>query len=284
MKTILSRWDIKKVASSRAKREGSSAPIKEELDIYKKYLKLAIKGKNPRVLVLGATPELRDMAIGLGCETLAIDISFNVIESMYETMKFRDDDKNLMMRCDWLKMVQFLPEHCFDAVLADASLNNIPVKLHPELLKNINKLLKPDGYFITRNFIYLPEKPQENFSYFQKQYNQKKTTWLMFWFALGYYTKWKKKIYNEKTKEWSVKKMFDLFNPALEKGEIKLRKEDVWKIRNIEKHGGKIIHITFFKKEFENMLKKYFAIKAIVEAPRWTYTEFMPIYVLKIKK
>ena len=106
----------------------------------------------------------------------------------------------------------------------------------------------------------------------------------MFWFALGYYTKWKKKIYNEKTKEWSVKKMFDLFNPALEKGEIKLRKEDVWKIHNIEKHGGKIIHITFFKKEFENMLKKYFAIKAIVEAPRWTYTEFMPIYILKIKK
>lgn len=280
-----SPWDKKEIAASRAKRQGSSAPTKEELAVYKKHLKQAIQTKkNAKALILGATPELRDLCLEAGCETIAIDISQKVITAMNKVMKHKDSPKNLIKQSDWLKMPDILPKNHFDIALADASLNNLTPKNQVKLLKILTQLLKPNAYFITRNLIYLPNKPKQNISYFQKQYNQNKTTWLMFCFALAYYTNWQPKAYNPKTKKQPVAKLLHLLKSALKKQELKLGKEDNWKIKNIIDHAHKIIHYTLPKKDFEKMLKKYFHIKKIAQTKCWAYSEFVPIYVLKKKK
>ncbi|PIR93467.1 hypothetical protein COT99_00590 [Candidatus Falkowbacteria bacterium CG10_big_fil_rev_8_21_14_0_10_43_10] len=54
-------WDTKKLAFSRARREGASAPRERDLKIYEKFFRQSIKNKkNPRVLILGMTPELNE--------------------------------------------------------------------------------------------------------------------------------------------------------------------------------------------------------------------------------
>lgn len=63
-----------KISGSRSKREGASAPRQNDLKIYEKFLKQAIKNKkDPKALILGATPELRDLCLKHKCETMAID-------------------------------------------------------------------------------------------------------------------------------------------------------------------------------------------------------------------
>ena len=69
-KQIKKCWG-KKAAKSRTRRKASSAPIKPELKNYRFLLRKALKNrKSPRILVLGSTPELRDLAISLGTTTI----------------------------------------------------------------------------------------------------------------------------------------------------------------------------------------------------------------------
>lgn len=55
-------------------------PSRAAIKVYKDYTRKAIKGiKNPKVLVLGSTPELRDLPHELKAEVTLIDINLEMI-------------------------------------------------------------------------------------------------------------------------------------------------------------------------------------------------------------
>ncbi len=275
------RWDTNNLARSRAKRAGSSAPTSRELRVYKKYLLRAIRGKrHPRVLVLGATPELRDLAIGKGCETLAVDMSEQVILAMESCMRYRDNPRNLIMKCDWIGMNTFLSEKYFDAVVADCSLNNVPIHLQSRVCSNVAKLLKPGGLFITRNIVDIPQLYPKDIAYFQRLYNARKISWLFFWLILGSYTSWREKVVHVARREVIIANLCKLCTVAIRNGDVQFRKEDLRKIENIQTHGKTITHFTFMRDEFEKLLAKYFRIVAREDVP---HCEPFPIYALRKK-
>ncbi|MFH0951767.1 MAG: methyltransferase domain-containing protein [Patescibacteria group bacterium] len=277
-------WANKILAKSRAQRAGSSAPTNEELKIYQRELAKALRGKkDPEVLVLGATPELRDLAISLDARTLAVDISAELLRSMRSVMATSDSLNNIEMRADWLSIGRRLPRHNYDAILADASLNNVASKQLPRLLKSLYDLLKPGGYFITRNVVYRPEITKQNLDKLQRYYNQRKTTWLMYWIEAGYYTDWQPAVYDPRTKLYNVKKILSLFTAARQRGEVRLRQADIWKFNNVARHGKGVIHVVFSKADFERLIKRYYEIVAVHETKRWHYSKFIPIYVLRSK-
>lgn len=280
-KGLSTSWGAKH-ATSRASRKESSAPTKEELAIYEQALRQAIKHKkNPRVLILGATPELRDLVLQYNCYTLAVDVSWPVLCAMHEVMKYKDHPANAVLQNDWLTARAALQDQSFDAILGDVVLNNIPAADHLPLLRDLNALLKRGGYFITRQSVYIPELRDESVAKFQRLYNKHQTYWLMVWPALGFRPDWK--AYNPTTKELSIKKLLHQIDREVKKGNLRFRQTDTKILTNIKKHGKYITSIVFPKQKLEGMMHKYFHIKSVNACPRWTYTDRLPIYVLRKK-
>ncbi|OGY46913.1 MAG: hypothetical protein A3J62_03055 [Candidatus Buchananbacteria bacterium RIFCSPHIGHO2_02_FULL_38_8] len=271
-------------AKSRAKREASSAPVGPELENYRFLLDQALRGKTaPRVLILGATPELRDLAIDLGAQTFAVDISEDMLTSMTEVMRYKDSPKNIYDKVDWLELDKFFEPENFDAILADASLNNVPPAKNEQVLRNCFFLLKPGGFFITRNYVYLPNKAKDTLSQVQQKYDQNRLNWLWLTIHVGQYTDWQSKIYNPQTKEFIYGKVLDLIFDFLKENKLRLSDEDLKRLANMKIHASKIIHISFPEEEWRDLVEKYFDIKDRVRHKNFEWTEYGPIWFLKKK-
>ena len=71
----------------------------EILVFYEKYFKEVIgKKKRAKVVVLGATPELRDIVLGGKCELVTIDLSLEQILKMSELMKNKKHPNEIIIR------------------------------------------------------------------------------------------------------------------------------------------------------------------------------------------
>ncbi len=281
VKTNKSRWDFKKISESRAKREGASAPRKGDLKVYEKFLKLAIKNKKiSRVLILGATPELRDLCLKHGCETIAVDVSWMMLVSMNEAMEYKDDGNNKSLLYDWLKLDKLFRDNSFDAVLADASLNNLKLGYHALMFKILNKLLKPKGRFITRHVVIQQDLVEKGLNFMQKAYDKKEVDWLEFY--VFFIILWHKHT-ETAPYQHSVAKMNRKLASVLNK-KVFFRKEDQWKIDNIMMHAEKIIHTELPKEKFEKIASRRFIIEDEGRGTKNREIRFMPIYCFKNKK
>ncbi len=130
-------------------------PTKGDLAAYRKFIKQAIKGKNqPRVLVLGATPELRDLLYELKCEVTIIDAAAAMVQAMTGLKKHRSAPEKVVIS-DWIDNP--LKADYFDVIVGDIILANIPRQKQPEFLRGLARMLKPGGYFISRFFV-APDK------------------------------------------------------------------------------------------------------------------------------
>jgi len=280
-KTKKSRWNTQKISTSRSKRDAASAPRLGDLKIYEKFLKQAIKNKkNPKALILGATPELRDLCLKHKCETIAVDVSWHIMVDMHEQMKYKDDLKNKAVLYDWLELDKLFKNNYFDVALADASLNNLKVKHHLPMFKVLNKILKPRGGFIARNAIFQKELVDKPISFFQKAYNQGDLDWLEFYwvFLIVYH-----KQIEIAPHEHSIDKLSKKFKVLLNKKLVKIRPADKWKMDNIIFHASKVVHTELSKNRFEQMAKKYFKISDVDYKCKNKEIQYIPIYYFKNK-
>jgi len=276
-------YKTKEIAALRAKREASSSPIPEEISIYRTWLKRAIKNKKePKVLILGATPELRDLCLGLELATFSADISWDVIDAMTKVMRTQGNEKEIIINTNWLDLDKYLKANLFDVVMGDISISNLRAEEQKRLLGIIYKLLRKNGYFISRCDIFLPNKKRKSFEEIYSDYLSRKTNWLGFIVEYCWYGPKRGEIYNAKSGFTDFKKMFSYFFCELKEKKPKLRDNDLEKFENLISHGKNVIHVVFPKEIFEKMLKKYFRIVTI-EKIKYTFSEFHPIYILKKK-
>lgn len=275
-------WGSDESATARAKRgRWSTGPNEDELAVYERFLKKAVKGiDNPRVLVLGATTELRDMAIELGCECLAVDLSPRLITLFHDHMKHKDSDKNHYMKYDWFKMMDLLLPESFDVVLADCSLNNVPAEDNELLLKITSDFLKEGGYSIQRNFMFNPDKKKRELKDFITEYNEGRNTPVGLYLEMVFYSSLYEKSFDKKKKELFWEKFADEIISCVEND---LPEKEMAYIKNIAKHAKVHSSIVFTLKEFEDMLKRHFDILDTVKLEKYVYTHGMPIYLLKKK-
>jgi formiminotetrahydrofolate cyclodeaminase len=83
------------------KRKSLGIPEPKELSQYRKLLSEHVK-PNDKVLILGATTELREIALELGCKVLAIDINIEMIYNRDKIMKIKNNVNDVIARGDWL--------------------------------------------------------------------------------------------------------------------------------------------------------------------------------------
>ena len=124
-------------------------PSEEAIEFYKEFAKDATCGlkRKPRGLVLGATPELRDLLAEMKWEAVMIDVNLEMIEAMSALLK-RNNPNEVIVKGDWIENP--LRSGYFDAVFGDLVLANVPWSLQGAFLKNVRRVLRPGGAFITK--------------------------------------------------------------------------------------------------------------------------------------
>jgi len=125
-------------------------PARSNIVSFKKILNTTIKDiENPKVLILGATPETRDMLADYkNIEVVLADINMEMILAMNELRVKKVFSNEIWVKSDWLKMP--LEKEYFDVIFGDYVTSQLPKEILNAFLLKIKSLLKPAGRFITR--------------------------------------------------------------------------------------------------------------------------------------
>lgn len=101
------------------------------------------------ILILGATPELRELASRQKARIWVADYSANMIRMMVKLFKTPNIPKENLIINDW-RRIDFKKKHKFSLVFGDLILRLLSPSAQKKLLKNLCLSLEDGGVFITR--------------------------------------------------------------------------------------------------------------------------------------
>ncbi|MDD2646998.1 MAG: class I SAM-dependent methyltransferase [Patescibacteria group bacterium] len=128
-----------------AKMAPPARPSQTEQRFYEKIIKQVIKdNKNPRILILGSTPEFRDILLRNKVKPICCDINRDVFKSLTRIMRRRGVETFILS--DWIKLKT---KARFDLVLGHQVINMLSPVKQAVFFKQIYRHLKPGGLFIT---------------------------------------------------------------------------------------------------------------------------------------
>jgi hypothetical protein len=124
-------------------------PYFEELDIFRKHI-IEYKSINPTpsVLILGSTPELRDLVNNLKLIPTIVDYS----EKNYIAMGMlkKTDGSENFINLNWL---DFTPNQQFDIILSEAAFNVLDAESSKILYSKCRSWLKASGKLLAKNWV-----------------------------------------------------------------------------------------------------------------------------------
>jgi len=126
-------------------------PSKTAVRLYRKYSRLVfrqVKGRRPRALILGSTPELRDLMFELGAEVTTVDLNREMIGGLRVLMRHKGKAKEKHIIGNWSSVK--LPKNYFDAIVGDIVLANVEYRNQDRFLGNMLGALAPNGRFIQK--------------------------------------------------------------------------------------------------------------------------------------
>lgn len=112
------------------------------------YEKLAGDKLRGRVLILGATPELRDLVYRYNRKYFIADMSPAMILRMTEFLVHADPADEVWIKADWCELP--LPENYLDAVIGDMPWTVTTFEEQEKFTDGVASFLKADGVFVTR--------------------------------------------------------------------------------------------------------------------------------------
>ncbi|OGH90678.1 MAG: hypothetical protein A2479_01060 [Candidatus Magasanikbacteria bacterium RIFOXYC2_FULL_39_8] len=144
------------IATSWGKWTPPDRPSPGEMRVYEDFLKQILsKKKKPNVMVLGSTSEFRDLYAKYKVPCTVVDYRKENYEAMGTLMK-RKKYKETLLTEDWRTMN---PKQKFDLILGDYCINVLFKKDQPEFVKNISRILKPDGLCMIKTFVRYDSEP-----------------------------------------------------------------------------------------------------------------------------
>lgn len=250
-------------------------PSKSEIKIFEGFMKR--KGLDKKVLVLGATPELRDLAHKLKAKVTICDISLTMMMTMVDLMKYKKKAKDeIWIRSDWLEAP--LKYNHYDYVIGDFVVSNIPFKLQNDFFKKIKSLLKPGGYFITRMEIVDHTKKSKVEEIIEEYVDKKSVNINEFCFAIQL------AIFDKRNYQISIERAKKVMRKYLRKlkGEKYRKAKKLFSLFNFY-YPGKKVWWCPPKKILDKMIKRYFKILKIKLGNDHKFVEYCPVYLLKKK-
>lgn len=119
-------------------------PSRVEQKFYENYIVKTLK-KNPkaRILILGSTPEFRDLILKHGSTPICCDLNPEVFNTLKSLMKRRGKEKFILS--NWLKLKN---KNKFDLIIGHQVFNMLPLNRQALLARAIAKNLKAGGLFV----------------------------------------------------------------------------------------------------------------------------------------
>jgi ubiquinone/menaquinone biosynthesis C-methylase UbiE len=125
-------------------------PTLGECAIFGKGVKKALENSDDelkRILILGSTPELRDLVSDCKAQVVLLDINLDMMLAMSELTKKKNPDE-IWVRAGWTATP--LQTEGFDCILGDFTVGNLPLEHHEAYYANVHRMLKPTGLYLER--------------------------------------------------------------------------------------------------------------------------------------
>ena len=258
----IKEWDDKNSVRNMARRKGTVAPSKAELNFYKKHCAaIARRVKSPRMLVLGPTPEIRDIGLRLGFKVTAVDMNKRILDLMKPFLRVKDRSGETVMLDNWLAVP--LLKNNFDVVIGDVSFNNLAAKDIPFMFKRVHGWMKSGGFFILRNIV-LPDR-RADFGDFNRSielWRRRRIKTREFYFRWRFLHSYPG-CFNKKLKIFEAAREFKWLDEMHWEGVFNKKEYgELNKARNV------ILHIVLPLKQFLKLFNKYFAtVEISAEVP-----------------
>jgi SAM-dependent methyltransferase len=141
------------------------APSEEILAILRERLAafVAERGRGCLAVILGATPELADIALTAGCRVVRIDSNPAMFEAAAGRQAVAERNGETIVVGDWLQM-QGIRDGEADIVLGDSSLNNVPHEDMPRMLAELARITRPGSMLALRQIV-LPDQPYPDYDF-----------------------------------------------------------------------------------------------------------------------
>lgn len=145
-------------------------PSQKDIEIYEQMCGTKLKGN---ILILGATPELRDLVAqtSLSRSPVLVDISTAMLIKASELLHTAKPENEIWIKSDWCEVP--LPESSFDVILGDMVWWVISISQQLAVRDTLTRLLKKDGLFISRFRFHNPMRLKQNPFHIIKEYTQK---------------------------------------------------------------------------------------------------------------
>jgi ubiquinone/menaquinone biosynthesis C-methylase UbiE len=140
---VLNVW--KRYALNWKKRNCPWRPSKEDINIYKKFVKEKLPNK---ILILGSTPELRNLVSDINNTVVLVDICPEMIMSMGKLLNLSKIKKEVHIVANWCSMP--FPDSSFDIILSDCPWWLFSTSNQKVLVNEIYRVLKKDGFMVSR--------------------------------------------------------------------------------------------------------------------------------------
>ncbi|MBW2982297.1 class I SAM-dependent methyltransferase [Candidatus Woesearchaeota archaeon] len=244
-------------------------PSKYDLEVFKKYIKEKAKkyGKDTKILILGSTPEFRDLVSKEKLTAYVCD--YNKRNYIALTLLKKYKGKEVLIQQDWRKLKL---KDKFDLVLGEASLNMVKADEVPLILKSVKKILKDDGLLIFKMWVRLPRSAlslKKILKTYRTKYKNKNFKNCM--------NQQLHSLYYHKEKG-SLHKQYLTFKKLYEKGI--LTKKEFSTVLGLGYETSPLALYLPSKTEFSKIVRKYMKIVKII-TPKQIGTNKIPIYVLR---
>lgn len=258
-------------------------PSSEETKSWLPKIREITKRKNPQGLILGATPEYRDLFSRFKIKTTLIDISPFIIRAMGYLVKKSVKEKIVIG--DWLKMP--FKDNSFDLVISDSAQDNIKLNDFNKFFRNVNRILKPNGYWFFGASLPGDEDEPLSLAGLLKLYKTHPRKFINPQDKLYYYCRASihPRFYNRKARMCSWRKL----DKALEKEYKKdvISKKDLKKLQVGTDKWGKFLAATFpwlpFKELFK-IINPYFKLIYRFKNTKHPFNRFHQAFILKPRK
>ncbi len=141
------------------------APSEEIVVIMRERLAafVAERGSGCLAVILGATPELADIALAAGCRVVRIDSNPAMFEAAAGRQAVADRTRETILIGDWLRMEEIRDGEA-GIVFGDSSLNNVRHGDMSQQLAELARITRPGSMLALRQ-IMLPEQPQPDYDF-----------------------------------------------------------------------------------------------------------------------
>lgn len=131
-------------------------PCREDIDIYQRRAFALLAGiGQPRVLMLGCTPELLLMEWPPDTRIVCVEQSTAMAHKVYEPARiYVDEYVHTRLRIgNWLRLSDYFPTGTFDLVIGDGCYTQLTAEQYTELGQQIEAVAAPGCVFLHRFFV-----------------------------------------------------------------------------------------------------------------------------------